>query len=49
MDRKHINPGFKKLRVWQDAIALYVLAYKIFSKIPLELMKVAANPDYGGI
>ena len=26
MDRKNINRGFKKLRVWQDAIALYVLA-----------------------
>ena len=26
MDRKNINRGFKKLRVWQDAISLYVLA-----------------------
>jgi len=43
MDRKNINRGFKKLRVWQDAIALYVLAYKIFSKFPFELNKVAAN------
>jgi hypothetical protein len=31
MDRKNINRGFKQLRVWQDAIALDVLAYKIFS------------------
>jgi hypothetical protein len=30
MDRKNINRGFKKLRVWQDAIALYVMACKIF-------------------
>ena len=43
MDRKNINRGFKKLRVWQDAIDLYVLAYKIFSKFPFELNKVAAN------
>ena len=43
MDRKNINRGFKKLRVWQDAIALYVLAYKIFSKFPFALNKVAAN------
>jgi four helix bundle protein len=43
MDRKNINRGFKKLRVWQDAISLYVLAYKIFSKFPFELKKVAAN------
>jgi len=26
MDRKNINRGFKKLRVWQDAVSLYVLA-----------------------
>ena len=43
MNRKNINRGFKKLRVWQDAISLYVLAYKIFSKFPFELKKVAAN------
>jgi four helix bundle protein len=43
MNRKNINRGFKKLRVWQDAIALYVLAYKLFSKFPFELKKVAAN------
>jgi len=34
MDRKNINRGFKKLRVWQDAMALYVLARKIFTNIP---------------
>jgi len=43
MERKNINRGFKKLRVWQDAISLYVLAYKIFSKFPFELNKVDAN------
>ena len=43
MDRKNINRGFKKLRVWEDAISLYVLAYKIFSRFPFELKKVAAN------
>ena len=43
MDRKNIHRGFKKLRVWQDAIALYALAYKIVSKFPFELKKVAAN------
>ena len=43
MDRKNINRGFKKLRVWQDAISLYVLSYKKFSKFPFELKKVAAN------
>lgn len=43
MDRKNINRGFKKLRVWQDAISLYALAYKLFSNFPFELKKVAAN------
>jgi four helix bundle protein len=43
MDRKNINRGFKNLRVWQDAISLYVLSYKKFSKFPFELKKVAAN------
>ena len=43
MDRKNINRGFKRLRVWQNAISLYVLAYKMFSGFPFELKKVAAN------
>jgi four helix bundle protein len=43
MERKNINRGFKKLKVWQSAVSLYVLAYKIFSKFPFELKKVAAN------
>lgn len=43
MDRKNINRGFKKLRVWQDAISLYVLASKMFTNFPFELKKVAAN------
>ena len=43
MDRKNINRGFKKLRVWQDAVALYVLACKIFSNFPFEIKKVASN------
>ena len=43
MDRKNINRGFKKLRVWQDAVSLYVLACKIFADFPFEFKKVAAN------
>ena len=43
MDRKNINRGFKNLRVWQDAVSLYVLACKIFRKFPYELKKIAAN------
>ncbi len=40
---KNINRGFKKLRVWQDAVSLYVLACKIFADFPFELKKVAGN------
>jgi len=43
MGRKNINRGFKKLTVWKDAVSLYVLAFKIFSKFPFELKKTAAN------
>jgi len=43
MDRKNMNRGFKKLRVWQDAVSIYILACKIFTNFPFELKKVAAN------
>lgn len=43
MERKNVNRGFKKLRVWQDAVSLYVMAYKVFSGFPFELKKVASN------
>ena len=43
MDRKNINRGFRKLRVWQDAISLYILTCKIFFNFPFELKKVAGN------
>ncbi|MGD8740204.1 MAG: four helix bundle protein [Desulfobacterales bacterium] len=43
MDRKNINRGFKKLRLWQDSVALYVLACKIFRNFPFEMKKVASN------
>jgi four helix bundle protein len=43
MARKNVNRGFKKLRVWQDSISLYILACKVFRKLPFELKKVASN------
>ena len=43
MERKNINRGFKKLRVWQDAVSLYILACRILTDFPFELKKVAAN------
>jgi four helix bundle protein len=42
-ERKNVNRGFKKLKVWRDSVSLYVLAYKVFGKFPFELKKVAAN------
>ena len=43
MNRKNINRGFKKLRVWQDAVSLYALACNIFGNFPLNLKKVSSN------
>ena len=43
MERKNINRGFKKLRVGQYAVSLYILACKILSKFPYEYKKVSAN------
>ena len=43
MDRKNINRGYKKLRVWQDAVSLYILASKILTNFPFEFKKITAN------
>jgi four helix bundle protein len=43
MERKNINRGFKKLRVWNDSIDLYILTCKIISSFPFELRKTASN------
>ena len=43
MDRKNITRGFKKLRVWQDGVSLFVLACEIFTNFPFQLKKVAGN------
>jgi four helix bundle protein len=43
LERRNINRGFKQLRVWQDAIELYLLAMKIFPKFPFEMKKTASN------
>jgi four helix bundle protein len=43
MERRNINRGFKKLRVWNDAVELYILACRILSSFPFELKKVASN------
>lgn len=43
MKRRNINRGFKQLRVWRDAIELYVKASKILGGFPFELKKTASN------
>jgi four helix bundle protein len=42
-ERRNINRGFKKLRVWQDAVSLYILSCEIFVNFPSILKRVAAN------
>jgi four helix bundle protein len=41
--RKIKNRGYKKLRVWNDAIDYYAMTYKIFKKFPYELKRVASQ------
>jgi four helix bundle protein len=43
MERKNINRGFTQLRVWNDAIELYVVTCDFLSKFPFELKKTAGN------
>jgi four helix bundle protein len=42
-DRRNINRGFKKSRVWQDAMSLYVLTCEILKNSSFELKKTVAN------
>jgi four helix bundle protein len=43
MERKNINRGFKRLRVWQYAISLYILSCEVLSGFPFGLIKVVSN------
>lgn len=43
MERRNINRGFKKLRVWNDAVDLYILTCKLLNGFPFELKKAASN------
>ncbi len=42
-ERRNINRGYKKLEVWNDAIELYVLVCKCFSKSSFVHQKSASN------
>lgn len=35
--------GYKKLRVWQDAKALFVLTWKVFKKMPHEVSRLKSQ------
>ncbi len=43
VERRNVNRGYKKLRVWQDAISLYVLTCTKLKDFPFELKKTIAN------
>jgi len=42
-ERKGMMRGYKKLRVWQDAKALYVLTWKVFKRFPIELSRIRSQ------
>ena len=42
-DRRNINRGYKKLRVWQDAVSLYVLTCQVLKDFPFYLKKTTSN------
>lgn len=43
MNRRNVNRGFEKLRVWNDAVALYVQTCELLSSFSFELKKTAGN------
>lgn len=40
---KNKNRGYQQLRVWEDAVALYVMTCRAFLSFPFELKKVASQ------
>lgn len=43
MERRNINRGFKRLRVWNDAIELYVITCRVLADFQFEYKKTTAN------
>ena len=37
------NRGYQQLRVWQDAVELYALSWRVFRRFPFELKRVASQ------
>ena len=40
---KNKNRGYRQLRVWEDAVDLYVMTCRVFRSFPFELKKVASQ------
>ena len=43
--RKNENRGYKQLRVWADAVQLYVLTCRVFRKSPHDLKRVPSREN----
>ena len=43
IERKNKNRGYQQLRVWQDAITLYVETCRLFKSWPFEMKRVAGQ------
>ena len=43
MERRNKNRGYQQLRVWQDAISLYVETCRIYRPLGFELRRVASQ------
>lgn len=41
--KRNRNRGFRNLRVWQDAVELYVLACEVLQGFPFELKRTSSN------
>ena len=43
MERKNKNRGYQRLRVWEDAVALYVETCQSFRSTPFEMKRIAGQ------
>ncbi|HEY2122352.1 MAG TPA: four helix bundle protein [Chthoniobacterales bacterium] len=43
MERKNKNRGYQRLRVWEDAVALYVETCQRFRSPPFEMKRIAGQ------
>jgi hypothetical protein len=41
--RKNTNRGYRKLRVWQDAIEYYVMTCEVFRRFPSDLKRLVES------